>query len=70
MTHRQLEGPLGVSHLDDKGNAEDTGMEMWCIETLVAQLNGGDPAIARTALSVLEEAAQDEGCLRTLVSQG
>lgn len=34
---------------------------------LVAQIDGGDPAVARAALSVLEEATQDERCLRTLV---
>lgn len=34
----------------------------------MAQVHGDDPAVARAALSVLEEATQDERCLRTLVS--
>lgn len=43
--------------------------EEWCIEMLVTQINGDDPAVARAALSVLEEATQDERCLRTLVNR-
>lgn len=35
---------------------------------LLTQINGDDPAVARAALSVLEEATQDERCLRTLVN--
>lgn len=47
---------------------DDAPLEDWCIAALVEQLNGDDAAVARAALSVLEEATHDERCLRTLVS--
>lgn len=47
---------------------DDASPEEWCIQTLVAQLNGDEPTVASAALVVLEEATLDERCLRTLVS--
>lgn len=49
-------------------SADNNGLELWCIETLVTQLSRDEPAIVQAVLSVLEEAAQDDHCLRTLVS--
>eukprot|EP00752_Nemacystus_decipiens_P007062 g6329.t1 len=55
-------GASGGSTISEYAQSEE-----WCIEMLVTQINGDDPAVARAALSVLEEATQDERCLRTLV---
>ncbi|CAM9962272.1 unnamed protein product [Ascophyllum nodosum] len=49
-------------------SSEDSRPEDWCIEALVDQLIGDDPTVASVALSVLEEAIQDERCLRSLVA--
>lgn len=49
-------------------NLEDpTRPEEWYVEGLVGQLNCDDPSVAGAALSVLEEATQEERCLRSLV---
>lgn len=66
-TFRERKDPAVSTYAGSNAGADDTGLEVWCIETLVAQLNGGEPPIVRAALSVLEEASQDERCLRTLV---
>ena len=50
-------------------SSEDSRPEDWCIEALVDQLIGDDPTVASVALSVLEEAIQDERCLRSLVGK-
>ena len=64
---RRLRDPALAARTGSTSNSDDPRPEEWCIETLVAQLNGGEPEVARAALSVLEEATQDERCLRTLV---
>lgn len=64
---RRLRDPALAARSGNASNSDDPRPEEWCIETLVAQLNGGEPEVARAALSVLEEATQDEHCLRTLV---
>lgn len=48
-------------------SAETSGLERWCIETLIAQLSRDEPVIVQAVLDALEEAAQDERCLRILV---
>lgn len=48
-------------------SAETSGLERWCIETLITQLSRDEPVIVQAVLDALEEASQDERCLRTLV---
>lgn len=68
VSHLKFEDPI-ASHVESTATmGDETGLQPWCIQTLVTQLNAGEPAIVRAVLSVLEEAAQDQRCLRTLVS--
>lgn len=64
---RDIRDPAVAARTAGGTSSDDARWEDWFIETLVAQLNGDDPDVARAALSVLEEAVQDERCLRTLV---
>ncbi|CAM9959226.1 unnamed protein product [Ectocarpus sp. 6 AP-2014] len=65
--NRRLRDPVLTAHGGSTTPSDYARSEEWCIEMLVAQVHGDDPAVARAALSVLEEATQDERCLRTLV---
>lgn len=67
MANREPKSVAALSSATSAARSNDGCWEEWCIETLVTQLNGENPKVARAALSVLEEATQDEGCLRTLV---
>lgn len=49
-------------------DVKDSNFQEWCVEMLVSQLNRGEHDTTRAALSALEEAAEDERCLRALVS--
>lgn len=64
----RLRDPAMTAQSESTMASDYARLEEWCIEMLVAQVNGDDPAIARAAISVLEEATEDERCLRTLVS--
>lgn len=64
----RLRDPALIAQSGSTTASDYARLEEWCIEMLVAQVNGDDPAIARAAISVLEEATEDERCLRTLVS--
>lgn len=66
--NRRLRDPALATQSGATTASDYARSEEWCIEMLVAQVNGDDPAIVRAAISVLEEATQDERCLRTLVS--
>lgn len=65
----RVRDPALAAHTGTTATTDEARSEEWCIETLVAQLNGDEPSVSRAALAVLEEATQDERCLRTLVSQ-
>lgn len=65
----RVRDPTLAAHTGITATTDEARSEEWCIETLVAQLNGDEPAVSRAALAVLEEATQDERCLRTLVSR-
>lgn len=65
----RVRNPALAAHTGMTATTDEARSEEWCIETLVAQLNGDEPAVSRAALAVLEEATQDERCLRTLVSR-
>lgn len=67
VANRRLRDPEHTVPSESITTSGYVRLEEWCIEMLVAQIDGGDPAVARAALSVLEEATQDERCLRTLV---
>ena len=68
MANRRLGDSASTSASGGSTTSDYAQSEEWCIEMLVTQINGDDPAVARAALSVLEEATQDERCLRTLVN--
>lgn len=65
----RVKDPALAAHAGITAPPDEAPLEEWCIETLVAQLNGDEPDVSRAALAVLEEATQDERCLRTLVSR-
>lgn len=41
----------------------------WCIILLVQQLADGDKKIANTALNMLNDCAEDNACLQSIISQ-
>lgn len=67
--NRDLKNTASRTLGGDISGADNNGLALWCIETLVAQLSRDEPAIVQAVLSVLEEAAQDDRGLRTLVSR-
>lgn len=64
---RNVKDPAFGTPLGSRSGGEDAGLELWCIQTLVEQLNHGEPVIVNAVIAVLEEAAQDDRCLRALV---
>lgn len=69
VANRRLRDSASTAASGGMTTSDYAQSERWCIEMLVTQINGDDPAVARAALSVLEEATQDERCLRTLVNR-
>lgn len=69
MANRRLRDSASTAASGGSTTSDYAQSEEWCIGMLVTQINGDDPAVARAALSVLEEATQDERCLRTLVNR-
>lgn len=68
MANRRLRDSASTTASMGATPSDYAQSEEWCIEMLLTQINGNDSAVARAALSVLEEATQDERCLRTLVN--
>lgn len=69
MANRWLRGSASAVTSGCTTTSDYAQSEEWCIDMLLTQINGDDPAVARAALCVLEEATQDERCLRTLVNR-
>lgn len=65
---RRLRDPASNTHNGNSATSDCARLQEWCIELLVDQVHGDDPAVARASVSVLEEVTQDERCLRILVS--
>ncbi|CAM9196403.1 unnamed protein product [Hapterophycus canaliculatus] len=64
---RRERDPALNAHNGSSATSDCANLEEWCIELLVDQVHGDNPAVARASVSVLEEVTQDERCLRILV---